>query len=138
MSFLNGHLYCGVNYGVVIVLKRLTLTPLLAFNAHMHQLHKLCPLTFETRVITTTTQPSRKSPSNDQGPAPASKQQQQQQQICTTTSTTKKTQHMLVTLGRALAPCHEEMYLANPRYRVDALSKYANCLILCSWSQITD
>ncbi len=115
ITFLNGNLYSGFNNGVVLVMKRLTLTPLLMFNAHMHQLNNLCPLTFETR-ITTYYQHSNRSP----------------------TSTVKKTQNMLVSLGRALTPLHEDVYLSSSRYRekIGALKKYASCLILNTW--ITD
>lgn len=52
MTFLNSNLYCGFNNGTVLALKRLTLTPLFLFNAHMHQLHNLISLTFETRLCT--------------------------------------------------------------------------------------
>ena len=112
INFLNGNLYSGFNNGIVLVLKRLTLTPLFMFNAHMHQLHCLCPLTFETRLTT---------------------YHQNLNQSATTV--VKKTQHMLISLGRALTPLHEDIYLSSSRYRdrVDALKKYASCLILCSW-----
>lgn len=95
----------------MLVLKRLTLTPLLLFSSHMHQLHNLCSLTFETRLITL----NRQSKQNAQ-------------------SQVKKTHHMLLSLGRALAPTHEDIYLTNGKYRIDALRKYANCLILNAWN----
>ena len=111
---MNGLLYCGINNGIVLAMKRLTLTPLFIFNAHMHQLHHLCPLTFETRTITC-------SRTADQA---------------RTNTVVKKTCYSLLSLGRALAPAHEDIYLSSATYRerVKALKKYANCLILCSWN----
>ncbi|CAF0874165.1 unnamed protein product, partial [Brachionus calyciflorus] len=111
IEFMNSHLYCGINNGTVLVLKRLTLTPLQMFNSHMHQLYNLCSLQFETRLNTW----SRRNKQN-------------------MTSQVKKTQHMLLTMGRALSSTHEDMYLSNPKYRIDALQNYANCLILNAWN----
>jgi len=117
ISFMNGLLYCAMNNGIVLALKRLTLTPLFMFNAHMNKLHALCPLSFETKLV------SDSGCGGDGGGREVTK-------------TVKKTSHSLVSLGRALAPVHEDVYLssANYRDRVDALKKYANCLILCSWN----
>lgn len=129
MSFLNGNLYCGINSGSILVLKRLTLSPLLVFQAHVHQLNRLCPLTFETRLT--------RIERNKTGLQ--LQQQQQSKRINSTSSSSsvvKRTQHLLLTLGRALAPIHEEMYLSSKKYRIDALSKYANCLILCAWNSV--
>ncbi len=106
--------------GIVLVFKRLTLTPLLAYSAHMHQLHSLCPLTFETKL---TTIYNSQNLTNDPS-----------QKIKNKTSSVKKTQSLMLTLGRALAPLHEDLYLSSNKYRVDALRKYANSLILCSWN----
>jgi hypothetical protein len=117
MTFLNGHLYCGINNGIVIVLKRLTLTPLLIFQAHMHQLHILCPITFETY----TKRRFNLSPNKQSG-------------VNNSNKIVKRTQHMLLSLGRALAPLHEDIYLSSNKYRVDALRKYASCLILNAWN----
>lgn len=113
ITFLNGNLYSGFNNGIVLALKRLTLTPLFMFNAHVHQLYNLCPLTFETKQTTYYQNRSRKP-----------------------TSVVKKTKHTLVSLGRALTPLHEDIYLSSSYYRdrVGALKKYANCLILNTWS----
>lgn len=119
LTFLNGHLYCGINSGIVLVLKRLTLTPLLIFSAHMHQVNSLCPLTFETYAM------QRKNFTNKSN---SSVSQSSSARVV------KKTQHVLVTLGRALAPVHEDVYLSSNKYRVDALRKYAGCLILNSWN----
>jgi hypothetical protein len=119
MNFLNGHLYCGINTGIVLVLKRLTLTPLLMFNAHMHQLHSLCPVTFETYT--------KKRFNNFNANA-------NKTGINNSNKVVKKTQHMLLSLGRALAPLHEDIYLSSNKYRVDALRKYASCLIICAWN----
>lgn len=119
LTFLNGHLYCGINSGIVLVLKRLTLTPLLIFSAHMHQINSLCPLTFETSVI------QRKN---------FTSKSNSQMQSGSSNRVVKKTQHMLLTLGRALAPVHEDVYLSSNKYRVDALRKYAGCLILNAWN----
>jgi hypothetical protein len=120
MTFMNGHLYCGINNGAVLVLKRLTLTPLLIFNAHMHQLHNLCPLTFETRLVTFNQKIDNSKNTNEKE----------------MNTIVKKTTHVLVSLGRALAPAHEDIYLSSTSYRdrCKALKKYANCLILGSWN----
>lgn len=126
MSFLNGNLYCGINSGSVLVLKRLTLTPLLIFQAHVHQLNRLCPLTFETRL----TRIERHNSNNI-------KTGSQSKRINSNSSSViKRTQYLLLTLGRALAPIHEDIYLSSKKYRIDALSKYANCLILCAWNSV--
>jgi hypothetical protein len=114
MTFLNGHLYCGISTGTILVFKRLTLTPLFAFNAHMHQLYNLCPLTFETKSITIHNNINEKAK--------------------TQTTVVKKTQSLMLSIGRALAPLHEDLYLSSSKYRVDALRKYANCLILNIWN----
>jgi hypothetical protein len=139
MIFLNGNLYCGTSSGTVLVLKRLTLTPLLIFQAHMHQLYRLCPLTFETRVTTIEHhyQPSAMRSVATTGNLrrfPIAPLPPQQAAQSTTTVVVKRTQHLLLTLGRALAPAHEDIYLSSSKYRVEALSKYANCLILCNWN----
>jgi hypothetical protein len=129
ITFLNGNLYCGINNGIVLALKRLTLTPLLIFNAHMHRLHTLCPLTFETRLTIVRKQhPNR---NNIIGDSTLNKNISTQY---STTTVAKKVQSVLVSLGRALPPLHEDIYLSSTNYRVDALRKYGNCLILCSWS----
>ena len=125
MTFLNGHLYCGVNNGIVLVLKRLTLTPLLIFNAHMHQLHSLCPITYETFTTRRFSNAEHHSPH---------KSANQQSGVNTSNRVVKKTQHMLLSLGRALAPHHEDIYLSSNKYRCDALRKYASCLIVCAWN----
>ena len=130
MTFVNGHLYCGLSNGLVLALKRLTLTPLLIFSAHMHYLHCLSLITFETKVTTIRRQLSGKF--NDgrrlnDSLSPSSGNVQ-------TTTMAKKTNNILVTLGRALAPVHEDIYLSSTKYRIEALQKYANCLILCSWN----
>ncbi len=117
MTFLNGHLYCGINNGIVLVLKRLTLTPLLIFHAHMHQLHSLCPITFETYT-------KRRF----------NLSQNKRDGVNNSNKVVKRTQHMLLSLGRALAPLHEDIYLSSNKYRVDALRKYASCLIICAWN----
>jgi hypothetical protein len=117
LTFLNGHLICALSSGIVIAFKRLTLTPLFMYNAHMHQLHNLCPLSFETRLITVHRLGNQLSPTQSNS-----------------TSMVKKTQNVLLSLGRALAPVHEDIYLSSSKYRIDALSNYANCLILCAWN----
>lgn len=127
MSFLNGNLYCGINSGSVLVLKRLTLTPLLIFQAHVHQLNRLCPLTFETRL----TRIERHNSNNNNKTGSQSKRINSN-----SSSVIKRTQYLLLTLGRALAPIHEDIYLSSKKYRIDALSKYANCLILCAWNSV--
>lgn len=122
---MNGILYCGINSGIVLALKRLTLTPLFMFNAHMHQLYNICPLTFETKII-----------SYNQFNNQSSNLEQEANSERNITKNVKKTSHSLVSLGRAVAPIHEDIYLSSTTYRdrVDALKKYANCLILCSWN----
>ena len=111
IEFMNSYLYCGLNNGIILVLKRLTLTPLQLFSCHMHQLHSLCSLTFETRILSFNRQNKQAN-----------------------TIQVKKSQNMLLTLGRALAPIHENLYLSNLKYRIDALKNYANCLILNAWN----
>ena len=125
---MNGILYCGINSGIVLALKRLTLTPLFMFNAHMHQLYNICPLTFETKLISYN-QFNNQNSSVDQETKTTSLDRN-------ITKNVKKTSHSLVSLGRAVAPIHEDIYLSSSTYRdrVDALKKYANCLILCSWN----
>ncbi len=115
ISFMNGLLYCAMNNGIVLAMKRLTLTPLFMFNAHMNKLHGLCPLSFDTKLVT-------------YGEDSAGSRE--------VIKTVRRTSHSLISLGRALAPVHEDIYLSSTNYRdrVDALKKYANCLILCSWN----
>jgi len=117
LTFLNGQLMCALSSGIVIVFKRLTLTPLFMYSAHMHQLHNLCPLSFETRLITLHRLGTQFSATQSN-----------------TTSMVKNTQNVLLSLGRALSPAHEDIYLSSSKYRIDALSNYANCLILCAWN----
>jgi hypothetical protein len=124
MNFMNGNLYCATSNGIVLALKRLTLTPLHVYTAHVHLLHNLCPITFETRLTSI-----RRF--NNSNPASTSTS-------TTSTNTIKKTQNILATLGRALAPIHEDVYLSSTKYRLDALQKYANCLILNSWNLSND
>ena len=133
ITFLNGYLYCGINNGAVLVLKRLTLTPIHIFSAHVHQLHNLCPLTFETRLTVVNRQ---LKPHNEylKNLASAKNFSISYTNTISTSTVVKKTQHLLVSLGRALTPIHEDIYLSSSRYRIDALRKYANCLILCSWN----
>lgn len=111
MEFLNSYLFCAISNGTVLVLKRLTLTPLQVFTSHVHQLYKLCSIQFETRL-------NIWSKHNKQN----------------MTSQVKKTQNMLLSMGRALSPIHEDIYLSNRKYRTDALQNYANCLILNAWN----
>lgn len=111
IEFLNSYLFCAINNGAVLVLKRLTLTPIQVFTSHVHQLYKLCSVQFETRM-------NIWSKHNKQN----------------MTSQVKKTQNMLLSMGRALAPIHEDIYLSNRKYRTDALQNYANCLILNAWN----
>lgn len=129
MTFVHGHLYCGLNNGMVLALKRLTLTPIQLFSAHMHHLHSMCSLTFETRVTTLSKDTNlirRTVPGDSMSPTSSSN---------ATSSVVKRTHSTLVTLGRALAPVHEDIYLSSAKYRsIEALQKYANCLILCSWN----
>lgn len=125
ISFMNGHLYCGINNGLVIVLKRLTLTPLFMFTSHMHQLNTICALTFETHMVSY-------NPYNDQEKV----ENNQSGNNGAISKTLKKTSHTLVSFGRALAPVHEDIYLSSTSYRdrVKGLQNYANCLIVNSWN----
>jgi hypothetical protein len=125
---MNGHLYCGINNGIVLALKRLTLTPLFVFNAHMHQLYSICPLSFETRLVTCS------QDSNDKDNQNISNNKYASEQFAN--KSLKKTSYIMISVGRALAPSHEDIYLSSNSYRdrVKALKKYANCLILCSWN----
>lgn len=138
MTFLNGNLYCGINSGVVLILKRLTLTPLLIFKAHVHQLNKLCPLSFDTRLTTLSKkQPNapRQSRQSNNSSNYRSPDYSPTQPVASVASTVvKKTHHILLSLGKALAPVHEDIYLSSPKYRIEALRKYENCLILNSWN----
>lgn len=128
MTFLNGHLYCGISTGTILVFKRLTLTPLFAFNAHMHQLYNLCPLTFETKSITIHNNNNYSSNNNH------NRENNFNDRVKSQTTVVKKTQNLMLSIGRALAPLHEDLYLSSSKYRVDALRKYANCLILNIWN----
>ena len=127
IAFMNGHLYCGINNGLVIVLKRLTLTPLFMFTAHMHQLNSICALTFETRLVSY-------NPYSEQD-----KGKKERYASCSDGSVSKsvkRASQTLVSCGRALAPIHEDIYLSSTSYRdrVKGLKNYANCLILNSWN----
>lgn len=124
ISFMNGHLYCGINNGIVIVLKRLTLTPLSMFTSHMHQLNTLFALTFQTRLVSFNPY-DEKEKIEDNHTANG-----------TINKTLKKTSHTLITFGRALSPVHEDIYLSSTSYRdrVKGLKNYANCLIVNSWN----
>jgi hypothetical protein len=128
MTFVNGHLFCGLNNGLVLGLKRLTLTPLTVYSAHMAHLHSLCSVTFETRVTTIRRNLNRSGRRGTDTLSPSSGNPQ-------VSTVVKRTQNILVTLGRALAPVHEDIYLSSSKYMsIEALQKYANCLILCSWN----
>lgn len=134
MTFLNSNLYCGFNNGTVLALKRLTLTPLFLFNAHMHQLHNLISLTFETRLCTYYLNSNRNS-TTCKFKYIIFKINIIFILVFVILLAVRKTQQILVTLGRALTPLHEDIYLSSSRYRdkIGALKKYANCLILNSW-----
>lgn len=125
ISFMNGYLYCGINNGLVIVLKRLTLTPLFMFTAHMHQLNTICSLNFETRLVSY-------NPYNEEDNI----QEGKTDNNGAITKTLKKSSQTLVSFGRALAPVHEDIYLSSSSYRdrVKGLKNYANCLIVNSWN----
>ena len=112
----------------------MALTPVCTFNTHAQRLYNIFPIIFETTIQASNenSKIAPQSPSkifsidtkissffNNQKPLPL-------------VNVTK--QHcLLLTMGRALAPYHEEMYLSSPIYRLDALKNYANCLIWCTW-----
>ncbi len=109
------------------------MSPLCSFNAHGQRLFSLCPIVFETTVqqpneASTTLESQIKNNSSldakidyftSHKPLPL--------------QTISKHHCLLLTIGRALSPFHEDMYLTSTIYRLDALKNYANCLIWCAW-----
>lgn len=139
MCFINNQLYCGTNNGAVFVLKRLTLTPLFSFNAHVQRVYNLCPIIFETTIpqlnennnqTTDNRFTSLKEYQSFNSNVPFTLQKPL---LPLQSANTTKQHCLLVSIGRALAPYHEDVYLTSSLYRFEVLKNYANCLFLCAW-----
>ena len=133
ICIINNFLYCGTSNGTIFVLKRAALLPVCTFNTHAQRLYNLCPIFFETTI-----QVSSSSDNNILAPQSPTKSLDfrissffNKNPLPLMNST--KQHCLLLTMGRALAQFHEEMYLSSSIYRLDALKNYDNCLIWCTW-----
>ena len=131
---INNFLYCGTSNGTIFVLKRVALLPVYTFNAHAQRLYNLCPIFFETIIQPLLTKTENYSP---QSPSKMLSLDSKINSIFTQKPLpliNRTKQHcILLTMGRALAPFHEDMYLSSSIYRLDALKSYNSCLIWCTW-----
>ena len=131
MQCSNGSLFCSTNKGVFFVLKHLTLTPLYHFSAHAQRLFSFALVHFDAPSFTSKSSTSDRLSLKDDSMNKRLYNQLKPIELSRTVSV--RQQYSLITLGRALSPMHEEMFLSSSRYHLDSLKNYANCLFLCAW-----
>jgi hypothetical protein len=135
---INNFLYCGTSNGTIFVFKRVALLPVYTFKTHAQRLYNLCPIFFET-IIQPVLNSNTENYSGTQSPSKMLSLDSKINSIFTQKplpliNTSRTKQHcLLLTMGRALAPFHEDLYLSSSIYRLDALKSYNSCLIWCSW-----